>query len=110
MSNNSLTTSKAKPVILDPALPAAFAHGITVQDFSLTAVGFVNVVVVNSALPPKFVGPDTFIHEDAVAGEGAIVAVAFGGFFVVHARFVLLVMGFMLASVTSLGFDFHTDR
>jgi len=93
MSGKGLATSKAKPVILDLALPTLTATRVLIQDFSVAAVGFVNVVVVDSALAPKFVGPDTFIHEDAVTGEGAIFAVALGGFFVVHAGFVLLVMG-----------------
>jgi len=68
VSNNSFATSKAKSVILDFALPTFAATRVLVQDFSVAAVGFVNVVVVKAFGSPEFIGTDTFIHEDAVTG------------------------------------------
>jgi hypothetical protein len=81
MSNNSLATSKAKTVILDLTLSTLTATRVLIQDFSVAAVGFVNVVVVKAFGSPELIGTDTFIHEDTVTGKSAVFAVALGGFF-----------------------------
>lgn len=94
MSNKGLATSKAKPVILDLSLPTFAATRVLIQDFSVAAMGFVNVVVVKAFASKILIGTDTFIHEDAVAGEGTVVAVALGGFFGVHVFSLALTRGF----------------
>ncbi len=76
MSNKGFATSKAKPVILDLSLPTLAATRVLVQDFSVAAMGFVNVVVVKAFGSPKLIGTDAFIHLDPVAGQATVVAVA----------------------------------
>jgi len=49
VSNKSFATSKAKPVILDLALPTFAATWVLIQDFCVAAVGLVNVVVVKAS-------------------------------------------------------------
>ncbi len=68
MSNKGFATRKAKTVILDLALPTFAATRVLVQDFSVAAMGFVNVVVVKAFGSPKLIGTEAFIHEDAVTG------------------------------------------